>query len=272
MLIVDGTYLVYKSYYRTKKIEESYGVSNDIHFKKIARNMFLKMLAGIKNKYKPSSLFIVFDCEGGNFRHDIMPSYKSNRKEKPPELLIVKSEIYHFLKVHNFTYQIADNVEGDDLIASYVHQNPNDKIMIFTGDSDMGAVVNENVTLLLEKRKKIYEVTSKNFHHFFPIPPCRMADFKSLQGDKSDFVKGVDGLFRSETLHLLMQFNSVEEIIEKGRSHHLFSKINKEREKILTNKKVTSLKKDCTIDIDKNHAKIDFIYIPDKIASKVNWE
>lgn len=271
MLIIDGTYLIYKSYYRTKKIEDSFGISNDIHFKRIARNMFLKLLSSIKNKFNPSEFFIVFDCEGNNFRHAILPSYKSNRKEKPKELAEIKHEVYQFLTLHNFPFQIADNVEGDDLIASFVHQFPKKKISIFTGDGDMGALVRENVTLLLEKKKKIQEITMQNFHHFFPVPPCKMADFKALQGDKSDFVKGVDGLFRSETLHLLMEYHSVEEFFESGNEHYLFSKIAKDKEKILINKQVTSMKKDYPMEINLESIKVKNIHLPDKIANKVGW-
>lgn len=272
MLIIDGTYLIYKSYYRTKKIEDAFGITNDIHFKKIARNMFLKMLSNIKNKFNPSELFIVFDCEGDNFRHSILPSYKSNRKEKPKELVEIKAEVYQFLKLHNFAFQIAEFAEGDDLIASYVHQFPHKEISIFTGDGDMGALVRKNVTLLLEKKKKIQEITTQNFHHFFPIPASKMADFKALQGDKSDFVKGVDGLFRTETLHLLMEYSSIEDFFEKGEIHHLYPKISKDKDKILINKLVTSMKTDYPMIVNDAFANVENIYIPEKIASKVGWQ
>ena len=271
MLIIDGTYLIYKSYYRTKKIDDSFGISNETHFKRIARNMFLKLLSSIKNKFNPTELFIVFDCEGKNFRHSILPSYKSNRKEKPKELFEIKQEVYQFLSLHNFPYQIADNVEGDDLIASFVSQFPDKKVSIYTGDGDMGALVGNNVTLLLEKKKSVQKITIQNFHHFFPIPPNRMADFKSLQGDKSDFVKGVDGLLRSETLHLLMEYNSVEEFLEKGQNHYLFPKIAKDKDKILINKQVTSMKTDYPMVINDHETKIENIQLPDKIANKVGW-
>lgn len=271
MLVIDGTYLVYKSYYRAKKIKDLYDVTSDEHYKKIARNMFLKAVSKIKNKFNPSSLFIVFDSEGDNFRHKLLPTYKSNRKDKPEDIFEIKSEIYHFLSMHNFAYQIAEDEEGDDLIASFVHQNPQEKIMIFTGDGDMGALVNPNVSLLLEKKKKIQVITDENFHHFFPIPAKKMADFKALQGDRSDFVKGVDGLFRSEVLHLLMEFSSVEEFLDKGQNHYLYKKINAEREKVLINKKVTSMKTDCNLKVNKEYTKINHIYIPSKLAGKIDW-
>lgn len=271
MFIIDGTYLIYKSFYRAKKIEKMYDVADEKHFQKIARNMFLRNLSKLKNRFEPSHLFIVFDCEGTNFRHKLLPTYKSNRKDKPEELYDVKTEIYHFLQLHNFSFQIADGVEADDLIASYVHQHPEEEITVYTGDADMGAVVRKNVTLLLEKNKKIRTVTEENFHHFFDVPPSRVADFKALQGDKSDFVKGVDGLFRTEAIHLLIEYPSVEAYVETGMDHYLYPKIDQVKDKLLINKQVTTMKTDCTIDVKKEETALTNTHIPEKIAKKIGW-
>lgn len=271
MLVIDGTYLIYKSYYRAKKIKDLYTVNDGEHYIKISRNMFLKSVAKLKNKFKQTSLFIVFDSEGDNFRHELLPNYKSNRKEKPQEILSIKNEIYNFLTIHNFCFQIADNFEGDDLIASFVHQNPNKKIEIFTGDADLAALVNKDVTLLLEKKKKIQPITLDSFHHFFPVPSNKIADFKALQGDKSDFIKGVEGLFKSEVIHLFMEYKSVEDFLENGKNHHLYKKISPHKDKVLINKKVTSLKKDCKIDYEWKDMNTSHIYIPDKLNEKIKW-
>lgn len=271
MLIIDGTYLVYKSYYITEKIKKNYEILDESHYLKTARNVFMKLLSKIKNRFNPRSLFIVFDCEGNNFRHTLLPSYKSNRKEKPAELPGIKHEIYEFLKTHNFSFQIAEAVEADDLIASYVKQNPNDECMIFTGDGDLAALVTENTTLLLEKKKTIQKVTIHNFHYFFPVPPSRFADFKALQGDKSDFLKGLDGLFRTDVLHLFMEYGSIEEFLEKGKGHHLYDKIFRDKEKVLLNKTVASMKTDCVIRLNKEDALLRNIDLPAKIADKIDW-
>lgn len=281
MLIIDGTYLVYKSFYRTKKnIPEEFNDNMDIFYKSV-RNSFLKIVSSLKNRFNPNELLIVFDCEGDNFRHRLLPSYKSNRKEKPVELLPIKNEIYSFLEKHNFVFQISKDCEADDLIASYVHSNPNKKISIFTGDADLGALVSKNTTLLLEKSQKIKNsnnskqvinlVTDSNFHHFFQVPPSRLAEFKALQGDKSDYVKGVDGLFRSETVHLLMEYPSIEEFFENGQSHYLFSKLINHKNKILTNLSVTKMKYDCPMEFKEESLAISNISLSHSIMNKIKW-
>jgi DNA polymerase-1 len=143
--------------------------------------------------------------------------------------------------------------------------------MVFTGDADLAALVNNHTTLLLEKKKKVQKITIQNFHRFFPTPPALFADFKSLQGDKSDFLKGVDGLFRTEALHLLMEYGSVENYFENGNEHYLFDKIIAEKDKVLVNKKVAQLKYDCPINVTFEHTNVNHIYLPEKIASKVGW-
>lgn len=271
MLIIDGTYLIYKSFYRTKKMENDLGIENEAHFKKVVRNNFLKILSKIKHKYKPNHIFIAFDSDGKNFRNQILPTYKANRKEKPPELEGVKTEIYQFLKVNNFCFQVAKDVEADDLIASFISAYPNEKIQIFTGDGDLAALVNNHVTLLLDKGRKIQEINIQNFHHFFSIPPVLFPDFKALQGDKSDNVKGVDGLFRTEAIHILLEYQTIENYFEKGHSHYLFSKMLQHKEKIFTNKVVTTLKTDCPLLFDKNQALVKRFYIPRNLEKKIGW-
>jgi DNA polymerase I len=276
--VIDGTYLVYKSFYRTKKIRDrSSEVITEEHFVKIARNNFLRMVAYIKNKYNVQHMFIVFDPDGENFRNRLLPSYKSNRDEKPEELAVVKQGIYEFISAHNFAFQIADDFEGDDLIGSFIHKYPNEKIYVYSGDKDLGAVVTNNVSFLLENGRaanvdeRVTKITMQNFHRHFPIPPASMADYKSLQGDKSDCIKGVDGLFRSQALHLLMEYGTIENFFETGQSHYLFSKFHEQKEKILINKKVASIIRDCHIGITKGETDISRITIPFYIAKKIGW-
>ncbi|PGK51089.1 hypothetical protein CN918_25200 [Priestia megaterium] len=271
MLIIDGTYLIYKSYYRTKKLEKSISIENETHFKRIVRNNFLKILASVKNKFQTKFLFIAFDSDGKNFRNDLLPSYKAHRKEKPPELEGIKLEIYQFLKSNHFCFQIAENVEADDLIASYIESNPNERISVYTGDGDLAALVNQNVRLLLDKGKKIQEITIQNFHHFFAVPPSLFADYKALQGDKSDNVKGVDGLFRTEAIHLLLEYHTIANYFTSGEDHYLYSKLLQFRDKVLINQKVTSLKKDCSLTFKKEQAKIESITIPRNLERKIGW-
>lgn len=252
-------------------METTITIENEIHFKRIVRNNFLKILSSVKKMVHPTHIFIAFDSDGKNFRNQLLPSYKENRKEKPPELELIKNEIYHFLKVNNFCFQIAENVEADDLIASYIEKSPNESIHIFTGDSDLAALVNKKAILLLDKGKKIQEITIQNFHHFFSIPPALFPDYKALQGDKSDNLKGVDGLFRTEALHILLEYKTIENFFNVGQNHYLFDKLTKYKDKILINKTVAKLKKDCELYFTKEQCSINHFYIPRNIENKINW-
>lgn len=278
MLIIDGTYLIYKSFYRTKNFHSIDSEEESTIFANSARNSFLRMVSNLKKRFKPSEIFIVFDGEGPTFREKILPSYKAHRKEKPDMLLTVKNEIYSFLKKNHFPFQISENVEADDLISSFVHQNPNKKILIFTGDSDLGALVNENVTLLLEKvkskskGKEIHVITIFNFHRFFKVPPSRLAEFKALQGDKSDFIKKVEGLLSTEVFHLLMEYPSIEDFFNRGQLHPLYERLLKAKQKVLTNVSVTRMLSDCKITPSEESFDIKNIVLPPVISKKVSWE
>lgn len=244
---------------------------SDKQFKRMIRNIFLKHLARLKKQFKVKSMFIVFDGDEKSFRKDLFPNYKANRKEKPKELVFIKAEIYNFLELHNFSFQISEREEADDLIASFIEQNKEEQIQIFSGDTDLATLVGENVTLLLDKQSKIHTITVENFHHFFVAPPNKMNEFKCLQGDKSDSIKGVSGLFSSEVIHLLMEFPTIEDFFEHGKEHHLYPKMVGEKEKILLNKEILTMRTDCEIKVKKEYMSISHIYIPEKLAKKIAW-
>lgn len=278
MLIIDGTYLIYKSYYRAMKIrEKSVKPIADPHFTKIARNNFLKRVSLIINKTKATDMFIAFDPEGGNFRHELLPSYKSNRAEKTPELLMVKETIYDFLTQHHFCFQIADGYEGDDLIASVIHEYPDSHFEIFSGDKDLAALVSKNVDFLLEKNvaaaydERVVRITNQNFHKHFDVPASMMADYKSLLGDKSDSIRRVSGIHETEALHILFEYKTIEAYFESGHAHHLFAKMQKHKKSILINKQVASIKRDCPVKQDLSLA-ISSIDIPRYLCEKINWK
>ncbi|QST02361.1 hypothetical protein IMZ31_23205 (plasmid) [Pontibacillus sp. ALD_SL1] len=272
MLLIDGTYLIYKSYYRARKTKKRFGLNNLTHFKKVARNNFLRMVISIYKEHGNGTLFIAFDGEGLNYRHDLLPSYKMHRKEKPEELLSIKKEIYRFLKQHHFSFQISDQEEADDLIASMVEQNPERTFSIFSGDLDMGALVRRNVTLLFDKnQKEIHKISLHNFHSFFPTPPSLLQEFKSFQGDKSDNIKGIKGLSKTEVLHLLMEYQNIDRFLTDGINHHLYPKISQHEHHIKINREVLKLKTDCHLTHKPEQCQFDQIQLPDILAKKINW-
>lgn len=270
MLIVDGTFLIYKSFFNAEKTKKKYQIDNEEKFIKIARNVFIKKIVSLLKQYNEDEIIFFFDSNGDSFRKQLLPYYQKKRQKKPEIVNIIKEEIYSFLDKVGFTFQISEGVEADDLIASYVKNNPNQRIKIYTGDKDLAALVNHNVEVLFEKHRFIRVINEKNFYLYFEVPPKLLFDYKSFVGDTSDNIKGIK-IMPKQVVHLLLEFDSIEDFFNEGQCHHLFTKLLPKKDFLLRNKEVLTLKTDCEINIDDNKKSIYGIKMPVNIARKINW-
>lgn len=88
---------------------------------------------------------------------------------------------------------ICENVEGDDLIAYYVNnKQPNEKIIIYSGDCDLSQLLSDDVALYMPQLKKF--LTKENHIEIMGYPSENVLLKKILCGDSSDNIKGIKGL------------------------------------------------------------------------------
>ena len=86
-----------------------------------------------------------------------------------------------------------DDVEGDDLIAYYVkHKQPNERVIIISGDRDLTQLISDEVMIyVLDKKKYIHP---KNHIKEFGFPSDNVVALKTILGDSSDNIKGIKGI------------------------------------------------------------------------------
>lgn len=138
-------------------------------------------------------------------------------------------EILDNLYVRQFMY---DDVEGDDLIANYVHnKKENERIVIVSGDRDIVQLISNEVCLYIPSLKKF--VTPDNCVELLGYRHDNVVVKKVICGDASDNIKGVKGIGET-TLNKLFP----EMLTERIDLNTLL-----ERSKKLLNERITSKKK-----------------------------
>jgi 5'-3' exonuclease len=102
---------------------------------------------------------IVFAIDSGSWRSLVYPHYKAKRKfdrlERTPEEQEEDKVFYSYLnklieyldKKTKCTVLRAYNVEGDDFIARFIQNHPDDDHMIVSGDSDFVQLLADNVKI-----------------------------------------------------------------------------------------------------------------------------
>lgn len=245
-LLVDSSNLLQRSFHGAK----------DLHTTKFGHigglYQFITIVRKLIKEHKINKVVLVWDGEGGGiYRHRIDKEYKANRKykewykkiemtaieirrEKEKEESILKQRLrIQAYAEELFLRQIeVDDIEADDLIASYCLSHNNiEEIFLLSNDRDFAQLLDLNITILFPNINQ--PVTKLNYIMHFNHHYTNALIMKIICGDVADNISGIGGMGEDTLLkhfpELKFKHMTVREIC--GRA----DEINKER--ILNKKK-----------------------------------
>ena len=247
LFLIDGMAIIYRAHFAM--IKNPLLTKDGRHTSAIFGflNSILKM---IKDE-KPDYLAIALDSKAKTFRHDLFTEYKANRQKMPEELAEQLSPLYEVLNKMNIPLVSLEGYEADDLIGTIAKKAESDNFetYIMTGDKDMMQLVSDRVFVYSpgNRFKPTTTYTIEKVIDKWGINPKQFIDYLAMVGDSSDNVPGVDGIGAKTAVKLINEYNTLEEILDKG--HEAGNK--RIREGILHGKDLAYLsKKLVTIDCD----------------------
>ena len=112
-----------------------------------------------------------------------------------------------------------EKTESDDLIAYYVkNKKPSDKVVIVSGDEDLGQLISETVCIYNPRLKKF--VTHKNFKEIKGYIHENVVIKKIFCGDTSDNIGNIDGLSENRLFELMPEIKerpiTINEVKERA--------------------------------------------------------
>jgi 5'-3' exonuclease len=215
VLIVDGMALLFRAFYATSY--NGYIRKTSIGLPTNAIYGFIQYLFDAINTFKPTHVICCWDMGSKTFRTEQYSEYKGNRIAPPVELIpqfdLVK-EVAAEMGIPNIGLV---NYEADDCIGTLANQLGIDsEVYILTGDHDMLQLVNERVKVVIMKKGKlnyaIYDPESLMAEK--QLKPLQIIDLKGFMGDTSDNYPGVKGIGEKIALKLLLEYQSVEGVLE----------------------------------------------------------
>jgi len=175
----------------------------------LTTNALKKLIRG----HQPSHLIVVFDGDGDNWRKEIYPQYKENRKpmsQHLSQLIPLIQQAFRELGAHVIA-PIHD--EADDVIATFAHKvrqhHPNNKCTIISTD--------QGYLQLLPQGIEIWDHFKQQWQdkHFseqkFQVQPEQLLDYWSIVGQSGNKIPGVSGLGPKAALALLRQYGTLKE-------------------------------------------------------------
>jgi DNA polymerase-1 len=276
LLLIDGHYYVYRSYFAILHLSNSRGEPTNAIFG------FTKTLRLMLKHLQPELGAVVWDRGIPQRRTELQPDYKVTRKEMPapmvPQLEIIQ-ELVPWLGFKNLS---LPDTEADDLMGCYALKagERGIEVILATNDKDLFQLVDTKVKVYSTAKSDLAaprdafallgtnEVTAK-----WDVPPGLIGDVLAISGDTVDNIPGV-GLGRKAAAKLLREFGSLQALldaVDQIKTQKTREKIAAGRERILQNRRMVEL--DCHMElpvpIDELRIRPDY---PRLIESMERWE
>ncbi|MBJ7259826.1 MAG: hypothetical protein JHD33_09840 [Chthoniobacterales bacterium] len=216
LLLVDGHYYAYRSFFAIQGLKNSKGEPTNAVFG------FVKALRKMLADAAPDLAAVVWDAGLPERRMELLPSYKQQRDETPSDLeaqFPVIEEAVAALGAHNVSLK---GHEADDLIAAYAAaaRRENVEVVIATNDKDIYALVGEGVSIYTTNKSDLGDAKSgfallgaAEVETKWGVPPEHIPDVLALTGDSADNIPGVEGVGPKTAAKLVLEHGSAAALL-----------------------------------------------------------
>ena len=217
LLLVDGHYYVYRSFFAIRNLSNSRGEPTNAIYG------FAKTLRRMVRELKPDLGAVIWDMGLPERRTSLQPEYKQQRDEMPaemrPQLDYIQRQLVPFL---GFQSLGLPDTEADDLIATYAQEaaaKAHD-VVIATNDKDLFQLVNDRVKIYSTNKTDLVApgdafalLGSERVLTKWGVPPHQIGEVLSLTGDSADNIPGVSGLGPKTAVSLLVEHGGLDRLL-----------------------------------------------------------
>ena len=253
VLLVDGHYYVYRSFFAIPNLSNSRGEPTNAIFG------FTKTLRLMVKHLQPDLGAVVWDEGVPQKRIELQPAYKETRKEMPTPMIPQLEFIQKLAPMLGFRNISVPDTEADDLIGCYAMaacKRRGMEVVLATNDKDLYQLVGPCVKIYTTAKADLAspkdafallgedKVTEK-----WEVSPKLIGDVLALTGDSVDNIPGI-GLGRKTAAALIRDFGGLEPLladIGKVKNVRTREKLTNARDQILQNRKMVDL--DCHLEL-----------------------
>jgi 5'-3' exonuclease len=253
LLLIDGHYYVYRSFFAIPNLSNSKGEPTNAIFG------FTKTLRLMVKHLQPELGAVFWDEGMPERRVKLQPAYKETRKEMPKPMVPQLDFIQKLTPLLGFQSISLPNTEADDLMGCYAIaacKRAEMEVVLATNDKDLYQLVGPCVKVYTTAKadlalpKDAFALLSEDqVVAKWEVPPNLIGDVLALAGDSVDNIPGV-GLGRKTAAALIREFGGLESLlanIDKVKNARTREKLINSRDQILQNRKMVDL--DCHLEL-----------------------
>lgn len=228
-LLLDSPFLAHRSFALHNRLTTSTGIDATLI------HNFIRSLGPLKRKFPDAEMKFAWESYGTvQWRRELYPSYK------PPKFVNdgYKEQVRDLQRLlSNLGYKLyyANGNEADDTIASLCDSSTGN-VCIFTVDKDLMQLVNNSVHVY--NGKELF--TERDVFEKFGVYPLQIPDLLAIWGDTADNIEGLPGFGFKKSVEVIEKYQRIESI---PKEHPL----SKSMDKLILNKKLTTLNRSCHI-------------------------
>ena len=211
-LIIDGNSIACRAAYVfvENDLQNSQGQPTGAIFR------FIRMVSHIFDIVNPTHIVVAWDTNKNTFRKKLYADYKVNRKDdshnkfNQSDIYWQFNQIRKILELLGIKNVNVESYEGDDICGTYAKLSKAEYTYILTGDRDSYQLINENTFIISPQNgnKDFKLITPQIVEEKFSVKPEQIISFKTLQGDTSDNIPGLNGCGPKTAAKLIQVYGS----------------------------------------------------------------
>jgi len=262
LYLVDGSAYIFRAYHRLPPLTNPEGTPVGAVYG--YTTMLWKLAEDLDKAEGPTHLAVILDKSSKSFRNDIYDQYKANRPPPPEDLVPQFPLIRDATRAFSLPCIEEEDVEADDMIASYARaaQAEGWDVTIVSSDKDLMQLVGEKDGARIDmldtmKNARIYipEVEEK-----FGVPPEKVGDVLALMGDSVDNIPGIFGVGPKTASKLIAEHGDLTAALDSAedmKKSKLKERLIEHRGDAELSRVLVTLKEDCPLPQTLDEFKLD---------------
>jgi len=261
LYLVDGSAYIFRAYHRLPPLTNPQGVPVGAVYG--YTTMLWKLADDLDKADGPTHLAVILDKGSTSFRNALYDQYKANRPPPPDDLVPQFPLIRDATRAFSLPCIEEDDLEADDLIASYAIEASKRgwDVTIVSSDKDLMQLVGkcaepqdgheggciDMLDTMKNQRIDIPEVVEK-----FGVPPELVGDVLALMGDSVDNIPGIYGIGPKTASKLIQDHGNLIGALDAAegmKAGKLRERLIEGREMALLSRQLVQLKEDCDLPI-----------------------
>ena len=264
LYLVDGSSYIFRAYHRLPPLTDPQGTPVGAVYG--YTTMLWKLADDLDKAEGPTHLAVILDKSSQSFRNEIYDLYKAHRPDPPEDLVPQFPLIRDATRAFSLPLIEEENVEADDMIASYARAATRKgwDVTIVSSDKDLMQLVGQCAQEDLEPgvaeggcidmldTMKNQRIDIPEVHEKFGVGPELVGDVLALMGDSVDNVPGIFGIGPKTATKLIQEHGSLTAALDAAEA----MKPSKLRERLIEHRSdaelsriLVTLKEDCPLPI-----------------------